>query len=166
MYYYPVAIAIGSNLGDKQANLIAAIKSINLTHCIVGDFYRTKALLPPGTEESWDIPFLNTAIAGYTHASPWQLLRICQNIEQSMGRPIHARTKWAPRIIDLDIIFYSRIVIKQGNLLQGLVHSYPNQNIDLDIPHPLFYQRDFVMQPLANIITDTWIQWGKDLLCT
>lgn len=81
--------------------------------------------------------FVNMAVEAETPASPEELLALLKEIERSMGR--RENVKWGPRIIDIDILLYGSLVVKS----EGLV-----------IPHPLLHQRDFVLDPLAEIAGD------------
>ncbi len=126
-------ISIGSNLQDPHQQILAAIEQLSqIDHTQldrVSGLYTTK---PWGLEEQPD--FINAAAGLQTRLTPHELLRELQTIEFNRGR---TRThKWGPRILDLDIICYDQVMCKDP---------------DLQLPHPLFNQRLFVLVPLSTI---------------
>ena len=126
-------IAIGSNLGTPKENCIEAIDIISSNPDIKitskSSFYQTA---PVGnTEQDW---FINSVIKISTKLNPDILLSALLKIESKMGRI--RKEKWGPRIIDLDLLFYDNLVIKQK---------------DLTLPHPEIQKRNFVLQPLNEI---------------
>lgn len=128
-----VYISVGSNLGDKEANINSALEKLKsddrIRDFIVSSFYQTK---PYGYLEQDD--FINAAISFQTLYSPDELLEVIRQIEKEGGRErtIH----WGPRTIDLDILLYDDKII---------------QTKDLIIPHPEMHLREFVLKPLAEI---------------
>ncbi len=129
-----IYLALGSNLGDRYANLRAAITALPPAVYVVQEspVYET----PP-----WgytDQPaFLNMTLKGETALEPVELLQRLKNLETGLGRQPSVR--WGPRLIDLDILFYSDLVLET----QGLV-----------IPHPHLQERAFVLVPLADLAPD------------
>jgi 2-amino-4-hydroxy-6-hydroxymethyldihydropteridine diphosphokinase len=130
-------IAIGANLGDREATIRAAIDALSQTPGI--KVLRTSSLMeneavggPEGSP-----PFLNGAIAIVTSLEPRELLTRLLEIERGLGRERHQ--KWSPRTIDLDLLLYDDLVLRAD---------------DLTIPHPLMHERDFVLVPLAEIAPD------------
>jgi 2-amino-4-hydroxy-6-hydroxymethyldihydropteridine diphosphokinase len=126
-----IYLALGSNVGDSAAYIQKAIQLLGstLSNMQQAPVYAAK---PMGYTEQAD--FLNTAISGQTDVSPEELLATIKDIEQEVGRV--ERFHWGPREIDIDLIFY-------GDLIR---------NTDqLSIPHPHFQERDFVLQPLADL---------------
>lgn len=127
-------ISLGSNLGDKSANLKQAIDAIQ---DLIGDvefissFYESA---PWGYDS--ENQFLNACITCHTHFSPLELLDQIKQIEQSMGRK-KTVSGYEDRCIDLDIVFYNNDEIKTEQLT---------------IPHPHFKSREFVMIPLQEIV--------------
>jgi len=117
-----VFIGLGSNSGDKKANLTGAINKIS-------SFYITK---PWGNTNQED--FFNQVIEITTDLSAGELLYKLQEIEIKMGR--QRKEKWGPRIIDLDILMYGDEVIDSP---------------ELKIPHPYMKERSFVLVPLQEI---------------
>jgi 2-amino-4-hydroxy-6-hydroxymethyldihydropteridine diphosphokinase len=129
-----VAIALGSNLGDRRANLESAVDLIlpHLRSAIVSSFVETE---PEGVAEQ--PRFLNGAVAGEASLPPHALLARLLAIEQQLGR---TRPYWgAPRTIDLDLILYGDAVLQEAGL---------------QVPHPRFRERRFVLDPLIEIGPD------------
>lgn len=128
-----VYLSLGSNMGDKKANIEAAIHRISE----LSDTYVTKKSTlietePFGYKEQDN--FINSCIELRTLLYPKELLYKLLAIEKSMGR--ERKVKWGPRIIDLDIIFYNKEIIDDD---------------DLVVPHPYIEYRDFVLKPLEEI---------------
>ena len=128
-------LGIGTNLGDRTANLHGAVKQINeqAGHVLAcSSFIETE---PWGF--SSDNAFLNAVVAIDTSHTPHELLRITQEIERAMGRT-HKSTggNYSDRIIDIDILLYEKVNIHDA---------------ELTIPHPLMWQRRFVYEPLWEI---------------
>jgi len=129
-----VYLSLGSNLGDRAANLRIAIKKLQETGEVVAvsSFYETEPM--EVTDQPW---FINCAVALKTELMPRQFLSQMLKIERQMGRR-RIRPK-GPRTIDIDILLF-------GN---SIVHTP-----QLDVPHPAMHQRRFVLQPLAEIAPD------------
>lgn len=126
-------ISIGSNIGDKEANLNKAIEL--LTKDSDTKLVKTSSYIktePWGYENQEE--FLNCAVEVQTILSSRELLEKNQRIEQEMKR--ERKIKWGPRIIDLDIIFFNDEI---------------NNEEDLIIPHPRMEERKFVLDPLNEI---------------
>jgi len=130
-------IALGSNQGDRELNLLSAIAEIGKLDqtqvTALSDFYETA---PVGGIPQDD--FYNAVCRIETKYSPFQLLDELQRIESSVfnrKKEIH----WGPRPIDLDILFYNNEEISDERLV---------------IPHPYLHKRRFVLQPLADIAPD------------
>ena len=97
-------IALGSNLGDPLSTLEGAAKALS---CLPGGvraapIFRTKALVPEGAPDSWNREFSNSVVAIEWNRGPEELLAKLKSIESGMGR--EAAPRWAPRLIDLDLI--------------------------------------------------------------
>ena len=134
-----VGIALGSNLGDRMANLRDARKAItNLlgdkTSLLASRVYETEPIdCEPGAGR-----FLNAVLEIDYEGNPTELLGKLAQIEESLGRePDHARN--VSRKIDIDILYADDLVIS---------------NERLELPHPRMDQRKFVLQPLADIRPD------------
>lgn len=131
-----VYLSLGSNLGDREANLRRAIESIaaNPANAVlaVSSIYETAPVGEPNQP-----CFLNLAAAVETNLAPHAFLEQIQTIELAMGR---VRTRrWGPREIDIDIILWGTRIIDSPTLT---------------IPHPEFRNRAFVLAPLAEIAPD------------
>src|SRR5262245_43945282 len=142
----PVYLALGSNLGDREAYLRSAIqglieRQINVVRC--ASVYSTEPL--EVLSQPW---FLNTVIEVDTPLAPQELLSVCLQIEKENDRK--RESVKGPRTIDIDIIFYGQEVIRKPGLT---------------IPHPSFSNRRFVLVPLAEIAPDfTDPRSGKSVL--
>ena len=128
-------LGIGTNLGDRTANLHRAVDLINeqAGHVLAcSSFIETE---PMGFVS--DNAFLNAVVEVETALSPYELLRITQGIERTMGRT-HKSVGgiYSDRIIDIDILLYGDESVNES---------------DLVIPHPLMWQRSFVYEPLLEI---------------
>jgi 2-amino-4-hydroxy-6-hydroxymethyldihydropteridine diphosphokinase len=126
-----VYLSLGSNLGDRLANLEAAIVQLSQLGSIVArsGFYETEPVDVTG--QPW---FLNSAIAVETELMPKQFLSRALAIEQKLGR---RRTQAkGPRTIDIDLLLFGSSVVDTPKLV---------------IPHPAMHERRFVLEPLAEI---------------
>ena len=127
-----VAIALGSNLGDRRAHLEYAIEALqlDLTDISVSSFVETQ---PVGVGPEHGV-YLNAVIVGQTQLPARLLMERLLEIEEERGR---ARPyPMAPRTLDLDLILYGHDIIEEDGL---------------SVPHPRFRERDFVLVPLAEI---------------
>jgi 2-amino-4-hydroxy-6-hydroxymethyldihydropteridine diphosphokinase len=123
-------LSLGSNIGDREANLRAAIEKLKeLGEVVVSSFYETEPL--DFTAQPW---FLNCAVAIRTELTPEVFLAKVQAIEQQMGR--RRIEPKGPRNIDIDILLFGDSVIDTPQL---------------QIPHPAMRERRFVLEPLAEI---------------
>ncbi|MEN9969580.1 MAG: 2-amino-4-hydroxy-6-hydroxymethyldihydropteridine diphosphokinase [Bacteroidota bacterium] len=131
-----VVIAFGSNLGDKEAHIQKAIDALSKT-CgkvvQVSAFYRSA---PEGFVSENE--FVNGCLLLLTDLNPYLLLKELKAIEKNLGR-IQNTAHYEDRCIDLDIIFYESLCI---------------QSPDLQIPHPRYHEREFVMVPLQSLNLD------------
>ncbi len=130
-------IALGSNLGDRELNLLRAIAEIGKIAGTkikaLSGFYDTQPVGPVEQEN-----FLNSVLRLETSLTPHELLRELQHIETDVFH--RERTvQWGPRSIDLDILFYDNLIMEDE---------------DLVIPHPRLHERRFVLTPLAEIAPD------------
>ena len=129
-----VYIALGSNLGDRMANLQQA-------QAALPPVVRMLSASPVYETPPWgylDQPaFLNQVVLVETNLSPLELLAYLKKLESRMGR--QSAVRFGPRLIDLDIIFYDDLVIDTP---------------DLCIPHPRLVGRAFVLVPLADLAAD------------
>lgn len=124
-------LAIGSNLEPRETYLRRAIEELSSLGTI-------KKIAPLYESEPYGITdqplFLNSAVLIETNLTPRDLLREIKNIERSLGR--QSRSRWGPREIDLDIIFYESDIIREDGLR---------------IPHYDYQNRRFVLQPLTDM---------------
>lgn len=129
-----VYLGLGSNLGDRPANLRRALKELGCALEIheVSSVYESEAA---GFLEQPD--FLNMVVRGKTDLAPDRLLAVAQRIERHMGRRWSFRN--APRPIDIDILLYGMRVMDTPAL---------------QLPHPRILERTFVMRPLVEIAPD------------
>ena len=140
-----VYLGLGSNLGQKRRNVRKAIRMISE---LIGAVERQSALFvssPWGFSSSHE--FVNAVVRCTTSLSPRELLEAVQHIERQMGktassvkgadgRLLDGQT-YHDRIIDIDILLYDDITVSEP---------------DLQIPHPLMQERDFVMIPLREVM--------------
>ncbi|MFQ5987427.1 MAG: 2-amino-4-hydroxy-6-hydroxymethyldihydropteridine diphosphokinase, partial [Dehalococcoidia bacterium] len=129
-----VFLALGSNLGDRKANLEKALQLLGERLALerLSSLYETE---PVGLEEQ---PlFLNAVCCVKTDVGPFQLLSLLKGVEVALGRAPSFPN--APRLIDVDILFYGNLVIETEQLA---------------IPHPRLEERAFVLIPLAEIAPD------------
>lgn len=128
----PVAVALGTNLGDREATLVAAL---DLLRALIPDlrastFHDTAPVGVPSPQPR----YLNAAAVGTTALSARALLDALLAMEHRFGRARPSQN--APRTLDLDLILYGDEVIEQPGLM---------------VPHPRFRDRAFVLEPLAEI---------------
>jgi 2-amino-4-hydroxy-6-hydroxymethyldihydropteridine diphosphokinase len=126
-----VYISLGSNVGDRSANLRAAIQRLGEAGSVQtkSGFYETEPM--ELRDQPW---FLNCVVALETSLTPVELLKKVLAIEEEMGR-VRTRDK-GPRLIDIDILMFGDKVVEERGL---------------KIPHPAMHQRRFVLEPLAEI---------------
>ena len=128
-------IGLGSNLGDRQGNIVRAIEKIRGQIGDIGSLSAFYETLPWGFDSPH--PFLNAACMVRTSLSPEDALRETQAIERELGRTIKSEDGvYADRLIDIDLLLYGNQVVS----VPGLV-----------LPHPLMHLRRFVLEPLAEI---------------
>ncbi len=124
-------LSLGSNLGDRVANLRQAIDALGALGAVprVSSFYETEPV--DLKEQPW---FVNSAVELRTTLTPVMLLRKLLEIERSMGRE---RTQpKGPRVIDIDLLLYDDETVNTA---------------ELTVPHPAMHERLFVLAPLAEI---------------
>jgi len=132
--YKLVYLSLGSNLGDREAQLKEALARLSTLGRVLGvsSLYETEPV--EFTEQPW---FLNCAVAFETSTTPQQLMTAILKIEHEMGR--RRLQNKGPRAIDIDILLF-------GN---DIIHSP-----QLTLPHPGIPHRRFVLEPLAEIAPD------------
>jgi 2-amino-4-hydroxy-6-hydroxymethyldihydropteridine diphosphokinase len=129
-----IFLALGSNIENRKQHVQTAIFLLReKVHDItVAPLYETK---PRYFENQQN--FLNTVLSGYTDLKPLELLQFTKTVQQEVGRVERFRN--GPREIDIDILFYDNVMYKDK---------------ELEIPHPRLQERDFVLQPFADINPD------------
>ncbi|HEY2323523.1 MAG TPA: 2-amino-4-hydroxy-6-hydroxymethyldihydropteridine diphosphokinase [Thermoanaerobaculia bacterium] len=125
-----VVISLGSNLGNREWYLRAAIEELrHVIHVVrVSSIRETEPVDAPPPR------YLNAVIAGYTDLSPEAVLRELQRIETLLGRRRPYRN--APRTIDLDLILHS---------------ANRRRSRELTLPHPRYREREFVLEPMREL---------------
>jgi 2-amino-4-hydroxy-6-hydroxymethyldihydropteridine diphosphokinase len=144
-----IFLSLGSNVGDREKNLRAAIgflpeAGVDVTR--VSSFYETEPV--DLLEQPW---FLNCVVQGQTVVPAVELLRKLREVESRMGsRKVIAR---GPRLIDLDILLYGQQIVDTA---------------ELQVPHPRMHLRRFVLEPLVEIAPHAkhpfWRGTAADLL--
>jgi 2-amino-4-hydroxy-6-hydroxymethyldihydropteridine diphosphokinase len=132
----PAGIALGSNLGDRLANLRAGREALLRWHegpvpAASSPVYETEPVdCPPGSA-----PFLNAVVEIRTSLQPPELLAACRAVEVALGRDPDA-ARHAPRPLDLDLLYAGDREMETAALV---------------LPHPRMESRRFVLQPLSDI---------------
>ena len=121
-------VGVGSNLGDREATIRAAISALSGV-VAVSELRETE---PVGVTEQ--PAFLNGAVALETELSPRQLLAALLAIERELGR--ERRERWGPRTIDLDLLLYGGETVDEPGLT---------------VPHPRLHERRFALEPLVEL---------------
>lgn len=143
-----VFLGLGTNLGDREMNLVTA-RDLLMKHDVLvmgqSSVLETK---PLGGLDQPD--YLNQVVECQTELQPEELLRACKAVEQEMGRPVSldlgnvqfgakVAPRWESRVIDIDILFYGDWVVKTPILT---------------IPHPGASERDFVLRGVLELAPD------------
>ena len=130
-----VYLGLGTNLGNKRANLDQAIQHIEKD---AGRLLRASSVYKTAPWGLTEQPgFLNQVILLETALAPVTLLTVLLDIETRMGR--RRLRKWGSRLIDIDILFYEQLIW---------------QSSALTLPHPYLQDRNFVLAPMAEIASD------------
>ena len=128
-----VYVALGSNLGDREAHLAHArlrLSTLRRTHLVAASSIEETAPLGPVQQG----PFLNQMVLLVTALEPGELLEGCHAIEAEAGR--ERRERWGPRTLDLDIVRFGDRAIATP---------------DLTVPHPELANRDFWEREIAEL---------------
>lgn len=131
-----VAVAFGSNLGDRASHIRGAATEV----ARFLSSFRLSSLIetaPVGAGLENDPPYLNAVAVGESELSPRELFERLRAIEAAAGRT--RPYPGAPRTLDLDLILAGDAIVDDG---------------DLQVPHPRFRERRFVLEPLAEIAPD------------
>lgn len=133
-----VILGLGTNLGDRLANLRQALHLIKkiprFSVLQTSPVYVSDALLPENALAAWDRPHLNLALRCETQLTPLELLQQTKQIEKQLQS--HAKEHWGPRVIDIDLLAWDDLVI-YGNTLH--------------VPHEHLHKRPFALWPLADV---------------
>ena len=136
-------MSLGTNLGDKEKNLRDAVHKIEEQ---IGKLISLSAfyMTAPGGFES-DNSFLNAAACIETELLPLDVLQKSQEIERGLGRT-HKSTGgvYSDRLIDIDLLMYDDLILSATS----------PSGAELNLPHPLMAERDFVMKPMAEFAPD------------
>jgi len=131
-----VYLGIGTNLGNRKANLRKAIEMIGEHIGKVLNSSPVYETAPWGFEAEDD--FLNMVVSVETNQTPTELMKKIVTIEAMLGRDRN-QDRYSSRVIDIDILIYDDLVINENGL---------------KIPHPLIHERKFVLVPLCDIAPD------------
>lgn len=127
-----IYMSIGTNLGSRRSNILEAVRRIKDIPFDIqsnASIYRTEPVGYTGQDD-----FFNTALKGTTQLGPSDLLKAVKGIERDMGRKKSRR--WGPRLIDIDILIYNDIIVKNSELI---------------IPHKRIMDRYFILVMLNEI---------------
>jgi 2-amino-4-hydroxy-6-hydroxymethyldihydropteridine diphosphokinase len=127
-----VFLGLGSNLGDREANLLRAVTLLGADGFSVGDRSSVYETEPVGGPPQG--PYLNQVLRGETDLPPESLLAVCLRAEAALGRV--RRERFGPRTLDIDVLLY-------GDRVQDAPA--------LELPHPRLHERLFVLVPLAEV---------------
>ena len=133
MIYY---LNIGTNLGDRHANIAAAVAA--LEQRTRGAVHVSDAVETPAWGFSSPNDFLNVGVSLKSHIRPLDMLTLLKDIERTMGSSIHrdAAGNYADRIIDIDIVAIDEMVVDEPTL---------------QVPHRHLAQREFFLRPMAQL---------------
>ncbi|MCC6381921.1 MAG: 2-amino-4-hydroxy-6-hydroxymethyldihydropteridine diphosphokinase [Dehalococcoidia bacterium] len=124
-------LALGSNLGDRVANLRGAVRRLEEASVAIE---RRSSIWETEPVPAGQPPFLNAAVRARTELDPGALLVLTKAIEQALGR--RPGPRWGPRPIDVDILLFGDVRVAEPGL---------------DVPHPRLAERAFVLAPLAEV---------------
>ncbi len=135
-------LGLGSNLGDRRANLQQAVDLLAACDGVrpirSSRVYETVPVGPPQPD------FLNAVVEVETTLSARRLLDVCLAVEQEMGR-VRAE-RWGPRIVDVDVLTFGAQEVDEP---------------DLQVPHPRMHERAFVLAPLLELDADPSLPGGR-----
>lgn len=142
------AIGLGSNLGDRERTLRAAVDRIaastGITLRKVSSFVNTSPVGPVPQPD-----FLNAALTADVRCDAFELLRGLHRIEREFGRDRSLEQRWGPRTLDLDLLLFGQERIDHDGLR---------------VPHPGMLEREFVLAPLAEVEPDLMLPSGSTVL--
>jgi 2-amino-4-hydroxy-6-hydroxymethyldihydropteridine diphosphokinase len=133
-----VLIALGGNIGDIRETFDLALRKLcdgqQVSMIARSSDYST----PPWGVENQP-PFINRCASIETDLTPYELLARVQEVERAFGRDRAKEQRWGPRTLDIDLIAYDDVVLK---------------DTDLTLPHPRLFERAFVLVPLNDIASE------------
>ena len=138
-------IGLGANLGDPYQQLLRANQWLDEDGVRVmgrSSIYRSAPVGPEGQQD-----YLNAVLAIETELGARQLLKKLQTLEDRAGR--RREVRWGPRSLDLDLLLYGHTVLDDP---------------DLTVPHPRMFERNFVLEPLAELVGGPWVLPGGERL--
>ena len=131
-----VYLCLGGNIGDTRNYFQNAVAMISRR---IGRVVSQSAVYQ---SEPWGFNaeqmFLNQVVVAETELEPHAVLELCLQIEAELGRT-RSGNGYEPRTIDIDIVFFGQQIVSQP---------------DLQVPHPLMHQRNFVLRPLCDVAAD------------
>ncbi len=137
-------LALGGNIGDSRAILDRAVKMLT-DDGKLKLLARSSDYITPPWGMKYQPPFVNLCVAVETALDPLDLLDHTQDVELRLGRDRLVEKRWGPRTADIDILTYDDVAMSNTRLI---------------LPHPLMFERAFVLVPLAEIAPDLVID-GK-----
>lgn len=137
-----IYLGLGSNLGDRLANLSRAVEELAGRGVRVVRSSRVYETDPVGGPPQPQ--YLNAVVEVATDLEPEELLRVCLEVESELGRTRGER--WGPRTIDIDLLAYGDREIAEP---------------DLTLPHPRMHEREFVLVPLLELDADPPLPGGR-----
>jgi 2-amino-4-hydroxy-6-hydroxymethyldihydropteridine diphosphokinase len=137
-----IYLGLGSNVGDRLANLTRAVEELGERGARVRRSSRVYETDPVGGPEQPD--FLNAVVEVATDLQPHELLEVCLAVETDLGRV--RGEKWGPRTIDIDLLAYGDRSVGEP---------------DLEVPHPRMHERAFVLVPLLELDADPPLPGGR-----
>ena len=136
-------IGVGSNVGDRELFARRAVRALEESEGVgverVSSLYETTPVGGPPQRS-----FVNLVVRISTELSAQELLALCKEIEQALGRDA-SEIRWGPRVADLDVLLFGDEKVNEP---------------DLEIPHPRMAQRRFVLVPLLEIDPEATDPWG------
>lgn len=131
-----VVLGLGSNVGDRLAQLRSAVAQLQVNDIHVLSRSRVYRTAPVGPAQP---DFFNAAVRVSTALAPASLLRVTMGIERQLGRSRPDAVRWGPRTIDIDVLWYAGGAVADANL---------------QVPHPRLTGRSFALLPLLDVCAD------------
>ncbi len=131
-------VALGGNIGDRHAILARALDALR-AHPSITLVAHSRTHEYPAWGPIAQSPYLNAAAHLRTTLAPRDLLHALLAMERALGRDRSREQRWGPRTLDLDLLLYDDLTIREP---------------DLTVPHPWLAKRRFVLEPLAELCPD------------